>query len=70
MLKTISLIGLLLYFAFLLIAVAKEKRDHSVEDFFLQGGHYLSGPWPLLLLLHGGVLAVLYLPQTLPLRTG
>ena len=37
MLKTISLIGLLLYFAFLLIAVAKEKRDNNVEDFFFAG---------------------------------
>ena len=37
MLKTISLIGLLIYFAVLLIAVAKEKRDYSVEDFFFAG---------------------------------
>lgn len=37
MLKTISLIGLLMYFAFLLIAVAKEKKDYSVEDFFFAG---------------------------------
>lgn len=37
MLKTISLIGLLIYFAVLLIAVAKEKKDYSVEDFFFAG---------------------------------
>ena len=37
MLKIISLIGLLIYFAVLLIAVAKEKRDYSVEDFFFAG---------------------------------
>lgn len=37
MLKFISLIGLLLYFAVLLIAVTKEKKNNTVEDYFFAG---------------------------------
>lgn len=37
MLKGISLIGLLIYFAVLLIAVTKEKKNHTVEDYFFAG---------------------------------
>ncbi len=36
-LKIFSLIGLLLYFALLLIAVTKEKKNHSVLDYFFAG---------------------------------
>lgn len=35
--KFVSLIGLLLYFAVLLIAVTKEKKNHTVEDYFFAG---------------------------------
>lgn len=35
--KTISLIGLLLYFAVLLFAVTKEKKNHTVLDYFFAG---------------------------------
>lgn len=37
MLKTISLIGLLLYFALLLFAVTREKKNTSVVDYFFAG---------------------------------
>ena len=37
MLKGISLAGLLIYFAVLLIAVTKEKKNHTVEDYFFAG---------------------------------
>lgn len=37
MLKAISLVGLLIYFAVLLIAVTKEKKNHTVEDYFFAG---------------------------------
>lgn len=37
MLKAVSLIGLLIYFAVLLIAVTKEKKNHTVEDYFFAG---------------------------------
>lgn len=36
-LKLFSLIGLLLYFALLLFAVTKEKKNHSVLDYFFAG---------------------------------
>lgn len=36
-LKLFSLIGLLLYFMGLLFAVTKEKKNHSVEDYFFAG---------------------------------
>ena len=36
-LKMISLAGLLLYFAVLLLAVTKEKKNHSVLDYFFAG---------------------------------
>lgn len=36
-LKIFSLIGLLLYFALLLAAVTKEKKNHSVLDYFFAG---------------------------------
>lgn len=37
MLKAVSLIGLLVYFAVLLAAVTKEKKNHTVEDYFFAG---------------------------------
>lgn len=37
MLKAISLVGLLIYFVVLLIAVTKEKKNHTVEDYFFAG---------------------------------
>ena len=37
LLKAISLVGLLIYFAVLLIAVTKEKKNHTVEDYFFAG---------------------------------
>ncbi|MFI3312438.1 MAG: sodium:solute symporter family protein [Eubacteriales bacterium] len=37
MLKLFSLIGLLVYFAVLLVAVLKEKKNHTVEDYFFAG---------------------------------
>lgn len=37
MLRTISLIGLLLYFAILLIAVIKEKKNQTALDYFFAG---------------------------------
>jgi len=37
MLKTASLIGLILYFATLLLVVLKEKKNSDVEDYFFAG---------------------------------
>ncbi|MCI5928659.1 MAG: sodium:solute symporter family protein [Pseudoflavonifractor capillosus] len=37
MLRIISLIGLLVYFAVLLVAVTREKKNHSVLDYFFAG---------------------------------
>lgn len=37
MLKTASLIGLILYFAILLLVVLKEKKNSDVEDYFFAG---------------------------------
>ena len=37
MLKTASLIGLVLYFAVLLLVVLKEKKNSDVEDYFFAG---------------------------------
>lgn len=37
MLKTISLIGLILYFLLLLIVVLKEKKNDTIEDYFFAG---------------------------------
>lgn len=37
MLKTASLIGLVLYFAILLLVVLKEKKNSDVEDYFFAG---------------------------------
>lgn len=37
MLRIISLIGLLVYFAVLLVAVTREKKNHSVPDYFFAG---------------------------------
>lgn len=37
MLKVFSLIGLLVYFAGLLFAVVREKKNHTVEDYFFAG---------------------------------
>ena len=37
MLKTASLIGLVLYFVILLLVVLKEKKNSDVEDYFFAG---------------------------------
>ena len=37
MLRIISLVGLLVYFAVLLVAVTREKKNHSVLDYFFAG---------------------------------
>lgn len=37
MLRILSLIGLIVYFAGLLLAVTREKKNHTVEDFFFAG---------------------------------
>lgn len=37
MIKTASLLGLLLYFAILLLVVLKEKKNNDVEDYFFAG---------------------------------
>lgn len=36
-LQTVSLVGLLVYFAVLLLAVSREKKNHSVLDYFFAG---------------------------------
>lgn len=36
-LQVISLVGLLIYFVVLLIAVSREKKNHSVLDYFFAG---------------------------------
>lgn len=63
-LKLYSLIVLFIYSAVLLVAVAKEKKNRTILDYFFRRQNAsIFGLYPLHLLLLGGVPVLLFLRQ-------